>query len=92
MTPSTTNANSITGPQPSRFGVLETNIVVRLVVYYLVVAIVAIVAWRYLPPSLRDLLHSATQPLVGLTNTQFTTFTTPGPALDMLSPLAVTFM
>lgn len=92
MTPSTTNANSITGPQPSRFGVLETNIVVRLVVYYLVVAIVAIVAWRYLPPSLRDLLHSATQPLVGLTNTQVTTFTTPDPALDMLSPLAVTFM
>lgn len=92
MSTSTTNATSITGPQPSRFGVLETNIIIRLVVYYFVIAVLAVVAWRYLPTSLRDLLHSATKPLVGLTDTQDIMFTTPDPTVNSLSPLAVTFM
>ena len=92
MTDSTTNYTSITGPERNRFGVLETNIIVRLVVYYGLVALVAWLGWRFSPPWLRDLVHSASQPLVGASAAPVTTFTTPDPALDRLSPLAVMIM
>jgi hypothetical protein len=93
MASPTTNHTSITGPETSRFGILETNIIIRLITYYVVVAGFGIIAWRYMPASLRELIRMATEPLVGLTNTQMvTTFTTPDPQLDVLSPAAVTFM
>lgn len=93
MATSTTNHTSIHGPEANRFGILGTNIIVRLLVYYLAVAAVGLLAWRYLPGSLKDLIHSATQPLVGLTaGSAITTFTTPDPQLEVLTPLAVVFM
>lgn len=92
MATSTTNYTSITGPERNRFGVLETNIIVRLVVYYLFLALVAWLGYLFSPTWLRDLVQSATQPLVGASASPVTTFTTPDPALDRLSPLAVTFM
>lgn len=92
MATSTTNFTSITGPERSRFGVLESNIVVRLVVYYTLVALVAWFALAFSPQWLRDLLHSATQPLVGASAQPVQTFTTPDPAVDRLAPLAVAVM
>lgn len=92
MTTSTTNHTSIQGPDSNRFGILGTSIIVRLVVYYVAVAIVGFLGWRYLPGSLKELVQSATQPLVGLTPSTVTTFTTPDPQLDVLSPMAVVFM
>ena len=93
MTTSTANHTSIQGPDSNRLGVLGTSIIIRLVVYYIAVAIVGFLAWRFLPASLKELLHSATQPLVGLSNTSApTTFMTPDPQIDALSPLAVAFM
>jgi hypothetical protein len=93
MSTSTTNHTSITGPESNRFGILGTSIIVRLVVYYAAVFIVSFLAWRYLPLSFRELIHSATQPLVGQSSAApTTTFTTPDPQIDALSPLAVVFM
>jgi hypothetical protein len=92
MATSTTNHTSIVGPDANRFGILGTSIIVRLVVYYVAVAILAFLGWRFLPDSLKELVSSATQPLVGLSANPVTTFTTPDPAIDMLSPLAVVFM
>ena len=92
MTASTTNHTSIQGPDSNRFGILGTSIVVRLVVYYVAVAIVAYLGWRFLPGSWKALVQSATQPLVGLTPSTVTTFTTPDPQLDVLTPMAVVFM
>jgi hypothetical protein len=92
MTASTTNHTSVHGPETNRLGILGSSIIVRLVVYYLGVGIVAFLGWRYLPPSLRELVHMATQPLVGLTPTDVTTFTTPDPGVKALAPLAVIFM
>jgi hypothetical protein len=92
MATHSTNHTAIHGPEDHRFGILETNIIVRLVVYYVAVAIVGSLAWHYAPPSLKDLLHSATQPLVGLSSTPSTSFMTPDPAVDLLPPLAVVAM
>ena len=92
MTTSTTNHTSITGPDHSAFGILGTSIILRLLVYYAVVAIVGFLGWRYLPGSLKDLVHSATQPLVGLSDTPATTFMTPDPQIDRLPPIAVVLM
>jgi hypothetical protein len=92
MSTSTTNHTSVQGPDTNRFGILGSSIIVRLVVYYLVVAVVGFFAWKYLPASLKELIQSATQPLVGLSAEPVTTFTTPDPALDRLTPLAVAFM
>ncbi|NUQ13041.1 MAG: DUF4956 domain-containing protein [Gemmatimonadaceae bacterium] len=92
MATSTTNYTSITGPVRNRFGVLETNIVIRLVVYYVVVALVAFLVLRFSPQWLRDLVHSATQPLVGASAQPVQTFTTPDPAVDRLAPAAVAVM
>jgi hypothetical protein len=92
MATGTTNHTAIHGPEDNAFGILGSNIIVRLVVYYVVVAIVGIVAWKYLPASFKDLLHSATQPLVGLSNSPPTGFMTPDPVVDALPPLAVVLM
>ncbi len=92
MTTSTTNNTSIHGPGQDRYGLLGSNIIVRLVVYYLAVAAVSWLAWRFLPPSWKDLVSSATQPLTGLTPSTTTSFMTPDPSVDSLSPLAVVFM
>jgi hypothetical protein len=93
MSTPTTNHTSTHGPEEHRFGTLETNIILRLVVYYVVLGLVGILAWRYLPASWKDLLHSATTPLVGLSSTEpVTTFMTPDPEVNALSPLAVVFM
>jgi hypothetical protein len=54
MTTSTTNHTSIHGPDSNRLGILGTSIIVRLVVYYVAVAIVGFLAWRFLPASLKD--------------------------------------
>jgi hypothetical protein len=84
MASSTTNANSIEGPARNRFG---------LVAYYSLVAILAYVGWYFSPAWLRDLVHLATQPLVGaVPASPVTTFATPDPTLDVLTPLAVTLM
>jgi hypothetical protein len=92
MSTSTTNHTSIVGPESNRFGLLGTSIIVRLVVYYLAIGILSFVAWRYLPASIKELVHSATSPLVGLDKNAPTTFTTPDPSLDQLAPIAVVFM
>lgn len=87
-----TSATAITGPDQNRFGALESNIIIRLVVYYGLVALVAWAGWRFSPQWLRDLVHSATTPLVGASAEPVTTFTTPDPSLDRLSPIAVILM
>jgi hypothetical protein len=92
MSTSTTNHTSVHGPETNRLGILGSSIIVRLVVYYLAVGVVGFFGWRYLPETIRDLVHSATQPLVGLSSEPVTTFTTPDPAIDALPPLAVAFM
>lgn len=92
MATSTTNHTAIHGPDDNTLGVLGSNIILRLVAYYVAVAIVALLGWRFLPTSIKDLIHSATQPLVGLSSTPTTTFMTPDPTIDALPPLAVAFM
>jgi hypothetical protein len=92
MATGTTNHTAIHGPDDNAFGILGSNIIIRLIVYYVVVAIVGIVAWKYLPTSFKDLLYSATQPLVGLSNAPPTGFMTPDPVVDALPPLAVVLM
>jgi len=88
MSDSTTNHTSIHGPDQNKFGLLGTSIIFRLVVYYLSIALGTILIWRMLP----DTLRQATGPLVGLTPSATTTFTTPDPTIDALPPLAVIFM
>jgi uncharacterized protein DUF4956 len=88
MSDSATNHTSIHGPDQNKFGLLGTNIIFRLVVYYLSIAIGTMLIWRLLP----DTLRQATGPLVGLTPSATTTFTTPDPTIDALPPLAVIFM
>ena len=93
MATSTTNHTSIHGPESNKLGILGNNIVVRLAVYYTALAIIGFLGWRYLPTSIKDLVHSATQPLVGLSNPpQETSFMTPDPQIDALPPLAVVLM
>jgi hypothetical protein len=92
MTTSTTNHTSIQGPEANRLGVLGTSIIIRLVAYYVALAFVGILLWRFLPASIKDLLHSATQPLVGLSSQPVTTFMTPDPQIDVLPPSAVVLM
>ena len=93
MTTSTTNHTSITGPDQNRFGILGTSIVVRLLVYYMVVGTVGLLAWRFLPASLKELVHMATEPLVGLAApTGEVAFTTPDASIAALPPIAVIFM
>lgn len=92
MATSTTNHNSITGPQGPRFGLLETNIVLRLAAYYVLVVLVGVLTWRYLPGGFRELLRASAEPLLGLTESIVPTFTTPDPQLDVLSPVSVMLM
>lgn len=70
---------------------VQQNIVLRLVLYYLALAAIGVVLWRYVPEQLRSSLSQAVQPLIGTTG--FTpTFTTPDPGANALAPHAVLLM
>ena len=93
MASSSTNHTAIHGPDDNRLGILGNNIIIRLLVYYLAVGVVAFAGWRFMPGAWKDLIHSATQPLVGLSDVSApTTFMTPDPQIDALPPVAVAFM
>ena len=92
MTTSTTNHTSVTGPDQNRFGILGTNIVVRLLAYYLAIGAVSWLVPRMLPGSLRELLRQATTPLLGLAPTSDVLVGTPDPTIAALPPVAVIFM
>ena len=86
-----TEATHITGPAETRFGILRHNIVLQLVIYYVAIFSLGWAIFHYLPPWLQDLVHSATQPLVGTSGIEGT-FTTPDPGRDAQSPFAVALM
>jgi len=92
MTTSTTNHTSVTGPDQNRFGILGTNIVVRLLAYYLAIGAVSWLVPRMLPGSLRELLRQATTPLLGLAPTGDVLVGTPDPTIAALPPTAVILM
>ena len=92
MTTSTTNHTSVTGPDQNRFGILGTNIVVRLVAYYLAIGALAWLVPRMLPGSLKELLRQATSPLLGLAPTGDVLVGTPDPTIAALPPIAVILM
>jgi hypothetical protein len=94
MATSTTNHTSVHGPDSNKLGLLGTNIVVRLAVYYVAVGVLGFLAWRFLPTAIKDLILSATQPLVGLSSnvTAEPSFMTPDPQIDALPPKAVVLM
>ena len=92
MSESATNHTSVHGPDQKKLGLLDTNIVVRLIVYYIGMAVLLLAVWRVLPTSLQDLIASALAPLTGLTPSATTTFMTPDPTLKTLPPLAVVLM
>ena len=87
-----TNHTAIHGPDDNKFGLLETSIILRLVVYYVALAVVTYVGLNYLPASWTDLLMTAVRPLLGISTEAVTTFTTPDPRVDSLQPLAVVLM
>ena len=85
-----TSATHITGPEDTRFGFLRHSIVLQLVIYYSAVFLIGYWTWRYLPPWMKDLFTSATEPLVGIQGSG--TFTTPDPNRVAQSPSAVLLM
>ena len=93
MASASTNNTAIHGPDDDRLGILGSNIIVRLLVYYVTLGVVGYAAWRFIPESWRVVIQSATQPLVGLSDISApTTFMTPDPQIDALPPLHVAFM
>ena len=92
MATSTTNHTAIHGPDDNKFGVLESSIIIRLIAYYFALGVVTFLALKYMPQTWQDLLHSATQPLVGLSTEPVTSFNTPDPRVAILPPLAVVLM
>lgn len=92
MATSTTNHTAIHGPDENTFGVLGSNIIVRLIVYYLAVTVVAFFGLKFMPAPMRELIQSALQPLVGMSTEPVTTFTTPDPRVDVLGSRAVILM
>jgi hypothetical protein len=92
MATNTSNHTAIHGPDDNALGVLGSNIIVRLLVYYSAIAVVTFFGLKYLPGSWVELLRSATQPLVGMSTEPVTTFTTPDSRVDALSPIAVVVM
>jgi hypothetical protein len=78
-------------PRQEALGRLQQNIVLRLVLYYAALALVAFVVSRFLPDEVRANLTQAVQPLLG--TTEFTpTFTTPDPSATGLAPHLVLIM
>ena len=92
MATNTSNHTAIHGPDDNSLGVLGSNIIIRLLVYYFTIAVVTFFGLKYLPGSWVELLRSATQPLVGMSTEPVTTFTTPDSRVDALSPIAVVVM
>lgn len=91
-TTSHTNHTAIHGPDDQTLGVLGSNIIVRLLVYYLVLAVVVWLSMNVLPATWEELIMSAVRPLVGMAAAPVTTFTTPDSRVDALAPLAVVLM
>lgn len=87
-----TNNTAIHGPDDNRFGILGTNIIVRLLVYYVGVTVVAFFGLKFMPAAWRELLQSATRPLLGMSTETITTFATPDPEVASQSPNAVVLM
>ena len=87
-----TNHTAIHGPDDHRFGILETNIIFRLLVYYVVVAVVAFFGLKFMPAGWRQTIDSALTPLLGMSTEAVTTFATPDPEVTALSPNAVVLM
>ena len=92
MATSTTNHTAIHGPDDNRFGVLESNIILRLLAYYVAVTVVVFLGMKFMPGAWRDLIDSALRPLLGLSTEPVTTFDTPDPVVQRLSPNAVVLM
>src|SRR5262245_50405250 len=90
-TTSTTNHTAIHGPEDDKFGILGSNIIIRLLVYYLALALLIFVSMSYLPASWAEALMSATRPLLGMAQ-PVTTFTTPDPRVESLAPIMVILM
>lgn len=78
-------------PPQETFSKFQQNIILRLVLYYAALALLAFVVFRFLPEEIRANLNQAVQPLLGTTG--FTpTFTTPDPAASGLAPHLVLIM
>ena len=92
MATSTTNHTAIHGPDDNRFGLLESNIILRLVVYYVTVTVVAYFGLKVLPAGWREAIDSALRPLLGMSAAPVTTFNTPDPEVTALPPNAVILM
>jgi hypothetical protein len=86
-----TTGTHITGPEDTRFRLLRRNIVLQLLLYYAAVFLVGYWIWQVLPPGLKEQVRAATGHLVGTTGIA-STFTTPDPGRDALSPTAVALM
>jgi hypothetical protein len=52
-------------PLPATLTTFRQNIVLRLVIYYVVLAVTAVAVWQFLPPYLHEQLTEAVDPLVG---------------------------
>ena len=92
MAKSTTNHTAIHGPDDNTPGILGSNIILRLVVYYFAVTGVAFLALKLMPASWKTLLDAAMRPLLGMSTEPVTTFTTPDPRVEALTPDAVILM
>lgn len=78
-------------PPQERFIKIQQNIILRLVLYYAALALVAFVVFRYLPEDVRSHLSLAVEPLLG-TQDFITTVTTPDPRASGLAPQVVLIM
>ena len=87
-----TNNTAIHGPDDDTFGVLGSNIIIRLLVYYFVATVVAYVAMKFMPAALRDLIMAAVRPLTGLSTEPVTSFATPDPRVEALTSSAAILM
>lgn len=78
-------------PRQEAFTRFQQNIVLRLVLYYAALALLAFFVFRVLPVEVRAQLTQAVQPLLGTAD--FTpTFTTPDPSATGLAPHLVLIM
>ena len=69
----------------------QQNIILRLVLYYAALALLAFVVFRYLPEEVRSHLSLAVEPLLGRQDF-ITTVTTPDPSASGLPPQLVLIM
>jgi len=92
MATSTTNNTAIHGPDDNGLGILGSNIIIRLIVYYFVVTIVAFLAMKFMPAAMRDLIMAAIRPLTGLSTEPVTNFSTPDPQVEALTSNAAILM